>query len=153
MYISKLIRTLHRKLFIINDTTQKIALGAGLGVFAGIMPGMGLLVALFLAFVFRANRASAVIASLASNTWLSILTFILSVKIGSVIMNLEWHSIYNQWIELLKNFQWQELLKTSLLKTVLPIAIGYLILSILAGIIVYISALIILNIKRRNKNE
>jgi uncharacterized protein (DUF2062 family) len=149
MPIPIFIKVFFKKLFLINDTPQKIALGAGLGVFVGIMPGMGLLAALFLAFIFRVNRASAVIASLATNTWLSIVIFILSVKLGSAIMNLEWHAIYYQWIALLKHFHWRSLFKTSLLETILPIAIGYLILSFLAGLIVYISSLTIIRIKRR----
>ncbi len=149
MAIPKFIKLFIQKLFLINDTPQKIALGAGLGVFVGIMPGMGPLIALFLAFIFRVNRASAVIGSLITNTWLSIVIFILSVKIGSAIMNLDWRTIYYQWISLLRHFHWGNLFKTSLLETLLPIAIGYLILSLIAGVIVYISTLTILNIKRR----
>ncbi len=148
MPIPKFIKLFFQKLFLINDTPQKIALGVGLGVFTGIMPGMGPLIALFLAFIFRANRASAVIGSLVTNTWLSIITFILSIKIGSAIMDIEWRAIYYQWIGLLKDFHWQNLFKASLLKTILPIAFGYLILGLIAGVIVYIASLIILNIKR-----
>lgn len=149
MLIPKFIKLFLQKLFLINDTPQKIALGAGLGVFTGIMPGMGPLIALFLSFIFRANRAGAVIASFATNTWLSILTFLLSVKIGSAIMGLNWRVIYYQWIELLRHFHWRNLFKTSLLETILPIVTGYLILGLIAGVIVYISTLIILNIKRK----
>jgi uncharacterized protein (DUF2062 family) len=149
MQIPDFIRSFFKKLFLINDTPQKIALGAGLGVFVGIMPGMGPLIAFFLAFIFRVNRASAVIASFATNTWLSIVIFILSVKLGSAIMGLEWRSIYYQWISLLKHFHWRSLFKTYLLETILPIAIGYVILSFLAGVIVYISALTIIMIKRK----
>ncbi|MFH1397971.1 MAG: DUF2062 domain-containing protein [Candidatus Omnitrophota bacterium] len=148
MPIPKFIKLFFQKLFLVNDTPQKIALGAGLGVFTGIMPGMGSLMALFLAFIFRANRASAVIASLATNTWFSIITFILSIKIGSAIMKIEWRAIYYQWIGLLKDFHWQNLFQASLLKTILPIALGYLILGLCVGFIVYIFSLTILNIKR-----
>jgi uncharacterized protein len=148
MRIPEFVKLFFQKLFLINDTPQKIALGAGLGVFTGIMPGMGPLIALFLAFIFRANRASAVIGSLLTNTWLSIVIFILSVKIGSAIMNLDWRAIYYQWIALLRHFHWRNLYKTSLLETILPIVIGYLILSLFAGVIVYISTLTLLNIKK-----
>ena len=67
----KLLQFLFDKLFKINDTPQKIALGFGLGVFAGIFPGTGPVAAILLAYVFRANRASALFGSLFTNTWLN----------------------------------------------------------------------------------
>jgi len=59
---------LYLKLIKINDTPQKIAFGFGLGVFSGIFPGTGPLAALFLALILRANRASALLGSLLTNT-------------------------------------------------------------------------------------
>ena len=64
------------KLFKINDSAEKIALGVGLEVFSGLMPGTGPTAALFLAFIFRANRAAALLGSMLTNTWLSVVTFI-----------------------------------------------------------------------------
>lgn len=45
-------RSIYLKLFQINDTPQRIALGVGLGVFTGIIPGAGPIAALFLAMLF-----------------------------------------------------------------------------------------------------
>ena len=56
--IKNFLRFVYAKLFSINDTPNKISLGLGLGVFAGILPGTGPIAAVFLALVFRANRAS-----------------------------------------------------------------------------------------------
>ncbi|MDD5109551.1 MAG: DUF2062 domain-containing protein, partial [Candidatus Omnitrophica bacterium] len=58
---NKILNFLFSKLFKINDTAGKIALGVGLGVFSGLMPATGPLAALFLAFIFKANRAAALL--------------------------------------------------------------------------------------------
>ena len=90
----------YERLFKINDSPQKIALGLGLGVFAGILPGTGPLAALFLAFIFRANRASALLGSLATNTWISFVTFVLAIKIGSAILEVSWLDVQAGWKKL-----------------------------------------------------
>ena len=74
-------RFLYLKLFRINDTPLKIALGFGLGVFLGVMPGVGPVVALLLAFIFRINRASALLGSLLFNTWSGIISLLLAIEI------------------------------------------------------------------------
>jgi uncharacterized protein (DUF2062 family) len=106
--ISHFFRLLYIKLFKINDSPQRIALGLGLGVFLGIIPGTGPLAALFLALLFRVNRASALLGSLLTNTWLSIVTFLLAIKVGSFIMRLNWQSVY-----------------ADISKAILPLIVGY----------------------------
>ncbi len=122
-------RLLYIKLFKINDSPQRIALGLGLGVFAGIIPGTGPVAALFLAFIFRVNRASALLGSLLTNTWLSFVTFILAIKVGSAIMHLDWQVVRQGWI-------------------LFPVILGYFIVSFSLGILVYLVTLIILKICR-----
>ena len=136
--LKRFFKLLYLKLFRINDTPQKIAAGLGLGVFSGIFPGTGPIAALFLAFVFRVNRAASLIGSLLTNTWLSFVTFILSIKTGSAILGLSWQEIYNEWNSLLKGFHWQGLFKSSVLKIILPVALGYLIIALSAGLLTYL---------------
>jgi uncharacterized protein (DUF2062 family) len=138
---------LYLKLFRTNDTPQRIALGLGIGVFLGVLPGAGPLAALIGATIFRANRAAAVIGALLTNTWTSILTIILSIKVGAVIMNLNWHDLYNQWQVLLKDFHWKSLLQLSFLKIFFPVLIGYLLISAALGLTVYLLSLLILKTK------
>lgn len=132
------IKKLYATLFLINDTPHKIALGVGLGVFAGIMPGTGLIAALFLAFIARANRAAALLGSLMTNTWLSIVTFLLSIKVGSGIMGLDWESVYRDYLIFLKNFQWVKLFKIAIIKLVLPLILGYVVIAAALGLLVYL---------------
>jgi len=148
---------LYEKLFKINDTPQRIAFGFGLGVFAGILPGTGPLAALFLAFVFRANRASALASSLLTNTWLSLVTFLLAIKTGSAIFNVSWPSLKSDWALVISNWHWQNFFSGSILKIALPVVTGYLVISLLLAAISYIVLLFILknslSINRRRGNN
>ena len=145
-------KTLYIKLFKINDTPQKIALGLALGVFSGFTPGVGPLTALFLAFIFRANRASALLGTLITNTWTSFLTFILSIKIGSAIIGVSWKDVYQAWMLLIKDFHFYRLFNLSVLQIILPVGLGYLVISVLLGIATYLLTLLILAV-RRNEDK
>jgi uncharacterized protein (DUF2062 family) len=148
----RFLKTLYFKLFKINDTPQKIALGLGLGVFSGITPGIGPLTALFLAFLFRANRASALLGTLVTNTWTSLLTFILSIKIGSAIIGVSWKDVYQAWMLLVKDFHFYRLFNLSVLQIILPVALGYLVISAVLSIVAYLLTLLIFTLKK-NENK
>ena len=135
----------------IHDTPQKIALGFGLGVFSGIFPGTGPLAALFLAFILRANRASALLGSLFTNTWLSFLTFIFAVKLGSAILGISWLKVKENWINFLTHFHWWGLFKLSVLKIILPVAAGYLLVSFFLGLLAYLAVLVVITRVRKTK--
>jgi uncharacterized protein len=143
----KIINFLISKLFRINDSKQKIALGVGLGVFAGLIPGTGPAAALFMAFIFRANRAAALLGSIITNTWLSILTFILAIKVGSVILKRNWQEVQLAGQGLINNFSWAKFFKLSFLEVLLPVIVGYIIIGLILGVLSYIVTLLII---RRN---
>ena len=149
----RFLKVLYLKMFRINDTPQRVALGFGLGVFIGILPGTGPLAALVLATLFRINKAAALLGSILTNTWLSLITIVLSIKIGASIMGLEWHEVYNTWKQLLQHFHWKQLLDTQILQLMLPVLTGYLILSFCLALVVYSGALFILLFLKRRRNE
>ncbi len=150
--ILRFLKFIYLKLFRINDTPQKIALGFSLGVFLGVLPGTGPLAALFLAFILRINRAAAFLGSLLTNTWLSVVTFLLSIKIGSIIMNLNWQDVYRDCSQIFKQFHFSDLLKISVLKIFLPVILGYVVISFCAGLAAYFFMLVMLNFKLRRKS-
>jgi len=142
--IKRFFNLLYIKLFKINDSPQKIALGLGLGVFTGIFPGTGPLAALFLAFFLRANRASALLGSLLTNTWLSFVTFLLAIKLGSRLFGISWHQLYLDWAYFLKGFNWPVLFQLSILKIILPVMVGYFLIALCLGLLVYLTTLLAL---------
>lgn len=148
--IKRSARLVYLKLFRINDSPLKIALGFGLGVFLGIMPGAGPIAALVLAFLLRVNRASALLASILFNTWLSFLILILAVKAGSLVMRKNYRDIYAKWTAIFQDFSWGKLFDTSVYDVFLPIGIGYLLISLFfAGI----SSTIIFMLVRKIRNK
>ncbi len=144
--------SLYEKLFKIDDTPQKIALGFGFGVFSGILPGTGPVAALFLAFILHVNRASALIGCLLTNTWLSFVTFLLAIKTGSVILGVSWQEVLKEWNSLFKQFSWQNLFKISVSKVIFPVILGYFIIAVCLGVFTYlITLVIIIKAKQRRK--
>lgn len=120
------LKLIYLKLFRINDSPQKIAIGLGLGVFFGVMPGMGLLAALFFAFIFRVNRAAALLGSILTNTWLSIPVFVLAVKTGTLITGISYKDFGKSWLG------------------IASVIIGYIAVSLCIGILAYLAAFIII---------
>ncbi|MDD2689984.1 MAG: DUF2062 domain-containing protein [Candidatus Omnitrophica bacterium] len=147
----RFLKLIYIKIFRINDTPQKIALGLGLGVFSGIMPGMGPLIAITLALILRSNRASALLGSLLTNTWISFLTFFLALKTGSLALGTDWQVTYQNWINFLAGFRWLDLFKVSILKIILPIITGYLIIAFCLGLLAYVVTLTIILIMKTQR--
>lgn len=147
----KFLNTIFSKLFKINDSPVKISLGIGLGVFAGLLPGTGPAAALFLAWVFKANRGAALLGGFLTNTWLSVVTFILAIKVGSVILRANWQSVQEQFQGLFKDFSWKVFFKFSFLEVLLPVVLGYLVIGLALGILSYFLSLLV--IKKFLKTE
>jgi uncharacterized protein (DUF2062 family) len=85
-----------------------------------------------------------------TNTWISFLTFILAVKIGSAILGVSWQETRSQAAEILQKFTWSSFFKLSGLKLFAPVLIGYLVVSLTLGLLAYLVTLVtIWIIKRR----
>lgn len=147
----RFLKSIYLQLFAIDDTPQKIAAGFGMGIFFGVMPAMGPLIALFFAVVFKTNRASALLGSLLTNTWLSIPVFFLSAGIGSFLTGASYESIRRGWMDLSKNFEWAGLFKLSAYNIIWPVIIGYVIVSLVMGISAYAAVLLVLRLGRKIK--
>ena len=130
METMRFFKTIYDNLFCIDDTPQKIAMGVGLGLFAGVMPAMGPIIATFLAVLFRVNRAAALIGSLVTNTWLSIPVFFAAVLVGEAISGVSYAEIMNAWSALSKGFTWHALFNFSMRDFVIPVLIGYAVVSL-----------------------
>jgi len=143
-------KSIYTRLVAIHDTPQKIAQGFGLGVFLGIFPGVGPIASLVLATILRMNRAAALLGSLLTNTWLSVITFFMAVKVGSAAVGIDWKNVSQDWRTLAANADWLDLFRLSAIKIAAPVLLGYLIISLLAGLLAYLMALVVvLAVKRK----
>lgn len=150
----RLLRSSYRKLFKTDDSAQRVAAGFGIGVFLGFLPGTGPLAALCAAFLLKLNRAGALLGSLLVNTWTSIVTFLVAIKIGSAIMGQNWQDIYNRITFVFNDFRFHRLFEISFGKIILPVIIGYSIIAIGFGITAYILMLTVSTLLRlRHKQE
>jgi len=151
--VARFFRLIYLKLFRIDDTPQKIAIGLGIGVFSGVLPGTGPIAALFLAFIFRVNRAAALLGSILTNTWLSIPVFLLSLKAGAALTGFKYQETRGQWEALLKDFRWTKLLNFSAYGVIGPILIGYFAIALCVGAVFYVAALAAVTYFRKRKKQ
>jgi len=108
--------------------------------------------ALVLAAILRVNKASALLGSIATNTWLSIPTFILAGKTGAIVTGVSYEGIRSDWALFTKNFNWGNFFNLSAYKIILPILIGYFIVSLLFGCLAYIFAIIAISSRKKKQD-
>jgi uncharacterized protein (DUF2062 family) len=137
-------RELYIKFISIDDPPQKIAAGLSLGVFTGIIPGAGPIAALFLAVLLKTNKASALLGSVITNTWISIAAFVLSLRIGGMITGVEWHTLEKAYLDIAKDFHLSKLFQEAALKLLLPVTAGFIAVALLFAAAAYVLALFIL---------
>ncbi len=135
----------------INDSPHKIAAGFGLGIFTGILPGMGPMASVVLAVFFKVNRAAALVGSVLTNTWLSFVTFVLSVQIGASLLGKNWQELGEQYRDLLHDFHWRDLGSTVFLQALLPVLLGYVVVGVGAGLIGYGICWLVLKVHRDSR--
>jgi uncharacterized protein (DUF2062 family) len=143
--VARFFKYIYLKLFRINDSPQRIAVGVGLGVFFGVLPGTGPAIALGAAFLLRVNRAAALIGSVLTNTWISIPVFLVSLKAGAALTGVGYQDVNAQWHAFVKGFHFRELLDLSAYRILAPILTGYLAVSLSIGVTAYLVTLVAIN--------
>jgi len=143
--IRKWFQFAYHQLVEINDTPHRKALGLGLGVFLGIFPGVGPIASLIGAYILRVNRAAALLGSLLTNTWFTIVTFALALKIGAWLSHGDKEKMQLAWQDLWKDFHWGKLNDEYIVRIFLAILAGFALISFSIGLIVYIVTFYFLN--------
>lgn len=126
------IKRFFKQFFLINDAPHKVAAGAALGIFLGIVPGEGVAATLILASIFRFNRLSAIAGVLATNMWTTATILPPAAGVGSFLFHTSGKELiadFDRTYHLgLKFF----LSKAILLDVALPLVAGFF---IIAGVI------------------
>ena len=129
------LRKLLEKFFLINDTPEKVAGGAALGIFMGIFPGEGVLSALFFSAIFRLNKLSTTAGVLATNMWMTAITLPVAAVVGSFLFNKKYSDLIGQF-QKYQNFDTTKealLFSLSIFETAfLPLLVGFF---VVAGLI------------------
>ena len=140
-----------KQFFLINDTPHKIAAGAALGIFLGIAPGAGVAATLVLVSIFRFNRLAAIAGVLATNTWTLIFALPLAAAVGGCLFG-ENGSFLIEHFNKIQNLGFKFLLsKDIFFDIVLPMTVGFVVLSGIIALIFYV--LILSLIKMHQKTQ
>jgi uncharacterized protein (DUF2062 family) len=150
--ISVFFKELWHKLVGINDSPQKIAVGFGLGIFLGVLPGTGPIASVVMAAALRVNKAASLLGCLLFNTWINVVTFTLAAQIGSLAIGLDWQKVYSEWVAVFKDFHLKVFFGSVLAKSFIAVAIGYLIIGAVLGVVGYFLILFLLKNRPTEKN-
>lgn len=93
--LKRLARLYYLRLLRINDPPERIARGAAIGVLMGILPtfGLGTVLSFIFAFIFKANKAAAIIGSFIMNPLTSAFFWTMSIVLGSLILGEDYNSL------------------------------------------------------------
>lgn len=123
------IKQFFRKFFLINDTPNRVAAGAALGMFLGIIPGEGVAATLILASLLRFNRLSATAGVLATNMWGTIIILPLAAGVGGFLFNESGENLIQQF-HATYHLGWKFFLtKAILFDVALPLVVGFLVVA------------------------
>ena len=142
-------KNLFLKFFLIDDTPQKVAGGAALGIFLGIIPGEGVTASIVLSSIFRLNRLAAIGGALAANMWTTFFILPPAAFIGAFLFNKKSQELlqdFNQNFDILgfKVF----LSKMIFFDVALPLMVGFI---IVAGIIALFFYFLLLYLLKNQK--
>jgi uncharacterized protein (DUF2062 family) len=97
--------------------------------------------------LFRVNRASALVGCLITNTWISFVTFVLAVKVGALMFGLNWREVNESCSGIFHHFSLARLAELD--EVVFAVAAGYLLVSLIIGVAVYLVSLALITIFRK----
>lgn len=126
------LRRLPRRLAAVPESPHDIAKAFAVGVFIGILPGTGTVVALLAAFTFHLSKVATVLGSLCANPWTMPLIYAACYNLGKWILQLE------EPIEWKILFQLRTGWPEQLGKAAPPMIVGGVVLGLLMAIIAYV---------------
>jgi uncharacterized protein (DUF2062 family) len=150
--MKKRIRDYIKKFFLIDDTPHKVAGGAALGIFLGIVPGEGVLATLFLAYIFRLNRLAALAGVLSVNMWTLIFVLPIAATIGGIIFHIDPRTL-SESFHRSASLGWEFLFSWNMFREVAwPLLVGFVVFAGSVAAAAYFGLLYFL-IKRKKLKE
>jgi len=136
-YMFAKIKPFFKKFFAIDDDPHKIAAGAALGIFWGIMPGEGVATTLITATIFKLNRAGALAGVVASNMWLTFVVLPIASAVGGFLFHENSTNLVAKFHQTYDLGHRAFLSKLFLLDIALPLIAGFLIVSVTISLSFY----------------
>jgi uncharacterized protein (DUF2062 family) len=136
--MKKRIRDYIKNFFLINDTPHKIAAGAALGIFLGVIPGMGFLATVIIASILRFNRLAALAVAGVMNIWTNFLFFAPAAYAGGLIFGVNYQDLKTCFHDTYQLGAKSFFTKTVFFDLTLPLACGFLIVAGTVALSVYL---------------
>lgn len=137
-----------KKFFLIDDSPHKIAAGAALGIFMGIVPGEGVISTLVLATLLRFNRLSATAGIFAANMWTTLLVLPLAAITGGFLFGVSPQTLTANFYETYNLGLSYFFSKLILFELVLPLMVGYILSALAISLIFYFLLYFLLKYKK-----
>ena len=150
MQLKNRLKHIYFKLVKAEDTPHHIALGFAIGIFYGLFPFVGIIFALITAAILKGNKIAAVIGCFVTNTWMSVILAMPSVRLGAKIFGLDWRIVWSDALRYLKVSNIFELFKIASGDVIIPALVGFLIIALFIAIMSYAIALYVI-LKHRGK--
>jgi uncharacterized protein (DUF2062 family) len=151
--MKKRIRDYIKRFFLIDDSPHKVAGGAALGIFLGIVPGEGVLATLFLSSLFRLNRLAALAGVGAVNMWTTVLVFPLAATAGSWIFGIDYATLRENFSQATDSGFRYFFGKAIFFDLTLPLMVGFLIVAGTISLAFYFGLLYFLVRKKRLRKD
>ena len=151
--MKKRIRDYIKQFFLIDDTPHKVAGGAALGIFIGIVPGEGVLTTLVLASLFRLNRLAALAGVGVSNMWTTVLALPLAAFFGGWIFGINAKTLLGDFDRAYHLGPKFFLSKAIFFDLTLPLIVGFIIVAGAIALAAYFSFFFFLIRKKHLKRD
>lgn len=126
-----------KRFFLIDDTPHKVAAGAALGIFWGIMPGEGIATTLITASMLRFNRLSATAGVIAVNMWTTFLILPLAAAVGGFLFHTNSETLINNF-KTTHSLGWKYFFSETIFSSLLlPLIVGFIVVSLAISLIFY----------------
>jgi uncharacterized protein (DUF2062 family) len=152
-FFKEKIKKLARKFFLINDSPHKVAGGAALGIFLGIIPGEGVLATLFFSSIFRLNRLAALAGVGVVNMWTTFLLFPPAAAIGGWIFGMDYDSLRTSFDNATNAGIKYFLSKAVFFDLTLPLIVGFAVVAGAISFLVYLGLLYFLIKKKHLRKD
>ncbi len=137
-----------KKFFLIDDSPAKIAGGAAVGLFMGIVPGEGVISTLVVTTIFRLNRLAGTIGILFFNMWTTLLVLPLAAFVGSVMFHIQPGALIADF-KLNYSIGFRNFFEYSIIfKLLIPLMVGYVISALAISFLFFLLLYFLLKYKR-----
>lgn len=147
---SNFLKRIYEKLIHTDDTPHRISLGFAIGIFYGLFPFVGVIFTIVTAFLFKANKITALIGCFVTNTWMSAFLILPSVKVGSKIFGLDWQVVWQDMLKYFRMSDVKDIFKALSSDFIVPSFVGFLVLAFcIAACAYFISLYVVMKYKNR----